>query len=105
MIGMTLVTHQTGPEGRLVSRVLIEQGLDIARELYLGLILDRARPGPSSWPAPTEAWTSKRSRPTTPERIFKEYISPGAGLRAVSGPQAGVRAGPGRARRRARPSS
>src|SRR3954451_16677981 len=40
MIGMTLVTHQTGPEGRVVSRVLIEQGLEIERELYLSIVLD-----------------------------------------------------------------
>src|SRR5437868_10763286 len=42
MIGMTLVTHQTGPEGRLVSRVLIEEGLQMTRELYISLLLDRA---------------------------------------------------------------
>src|SRR5215211_287113 len=42
MIGMTLVTHQTGPGGQRVSRVLVEQGLRIKRELYLGLVLDRA---------------------------------------------------------------
>src|ERR1700738_555481 len=42
MLGMTLVTHQTGPEGRLVSRVLIEEGLQMQRELYLSIVLDRA---------------------------------------------------------------
>src|SRR5262245_2257653 len=42
MIGMTLVTHQTGPEGRVVSRVLIEEGLQMTRELYLSVVLDRA---------------------------------------------------------------
>src|SRR5262245_39568317 len=42
MIGMTLVTHQTGPEGRVVSRVLVEQGLQMTRELYLSIVLDRA---------------------------------------------------------------
>src|SRR5690349_13743214 len=41
ILGMNLVTHQTGPEGRAVKRVLIEEGLDIARELYLGLVIDR----------------------------------------------------------------
>src|SRR3981081_4827049 len=47
MIGMTLVTHQTGPEGRVVSRVLVEEGLQMTRELYLSLLLDRAagKPG------------------------------------------------------------
>ena len=42
MIGMTLITHQTGPEGRVVGRVLIEEGLQMQRELYLSLVLDRA---------------------------------------------------------------
>src|SRR6266705_895667 len=41
MIGMTLVTHQTGPEGRVVSRVLVEEGLQMQRELYLSIVLDR----------------------------------------------------------------
>src|ERR1700730_10456167 len=43
ILGMTLVTHQTGPEGRVVQRVLIEETLPIERELYLGIVLDRAR--------------------------------------------------------------
>ena len=43
MIGMTLVTHQTGPEGRVVSRVLVEEGLQMTRELYLSIVLDRSR--------------------------------------------------------------
>src|SRR5687767_15556861 len=42
MLGMTLVTHQTGPEGRVVSRVLIEEGVQMTRELYLSVVLDRA---------------------------------------------------------------
>src|SRR6185312_12124655 len=42
MLGMTLVTHQTGPEGRVVRRLLIEETLPIERELYLGIVLDRA---------------------------------------------------------------
>ena len=41
MIGMRLVTHQTGPSGQIVQRVLVEQGLQIKRELYLGIVLDR----------------------------------------------------------------
>src|SRR5512147_2366201 len=43
ILGMRLVTHQTGPEGRIVKRLLIEQGISIARELYIGITLDRAR--------------------------------------------------------------
>src|SRR5215831_17410183 len=42
MLGMTLVTHQTGPDGRVVGRLLVEEGLQIARELYLGMVIDRS---------------------------------------------------------------
>ena len=42
MLGMKLVTHQTGPEGKIVHKVIVEQGLDIERELYVGIVLDRA---------------------------------------------------------------
>ena len=42
ILGMTLVTHQTGPEGRLVRRLLVEEGADIAKELYVGMVVDRA---------------------------------------------------------------
>ncbi len=64
MLGMTLVTHQTGPEGRVVQRMLIEETLPIEHEFYLG---HRARPRHRqeyvSWRRPTAAWRSKRSRP------------------------------------------
>jgi len=46
LLGKTLVTHQTGPAGRVVRTVFVEQGCEIARELYLGLVIDRAR----GWP-------------------------------------------------------
>src|SRR6187401_1054630 len=46
LLGMTLVTHQTGPDGRVVGRLLVEQGLGIARELYLGLVIDRSTKRP-----------------------------------------------------------
>ena len=69
MLGMTLVTHQTGPEGRQVKRVYVEEGCDIARELYLGAA-DRPRglAGRPSWPRPKAAWRSRRSRPRRPRR-------------------------------------
>ena len=67
MLGMTLVTHQTGPEGRVVQRLLIEETLPIEQELYLGIVLDRAhgqaRVHGVRRPA---AWISRRSRPETP---------------------------------------
>ena len=80
MIGMTLRTHQTGPEGRLVSRVFIEQGLSIARELYLALVLDRAAARPILMASPDGGMDIEEVAHKTPERIFKEYINPGAGL-------------------------
>ena len=61
ILGMTLVTHQTGPEGRIVQRLLIEETLPIERELYLGIVLDRCRSSRSSWRRPPAAWRSKRS--------------------------------------------
>ncbi len=59
--GMNLVTHQTGSEGRKVSRLLVEQGVPIARELYLGIVVDRAAGKPSSWPVRKAAWKSRPS--------------------------------------------
>ncbi len=91
ILGMTLVTHQTGPEGRLVQRLLIEETLPIDRELYLGIVLDRGRASRCSWPRPPAAWTSKRWRPRRPELILKETIDPGFGLppsRRASSPSA-----------------
>ena len=69
MLGMTLVTHQTGPEGRQVRRVYVEDGCEIARELYLGAVIDRADGARSpSWPRPRAASRSRRSRPRRPRR-------------------------------------
>ena len=82
MLGMRLVTHQTGPEGRIVSRVLIEEGLDIARELYLGLVLDRAAERPVMMVSPDGGVEIEKVAAETPERIFKEYIHPTMGLAA-----------------------
>ena len=82
ILGMTLVTHQTGPEGRLVKRVLIEEGLDVARELYLGIVIDRA----SGWPvfmASTEGGMEiEVVAAEHPEKILKEFINPAVGFQA-----------------------
>jgi succinyl-CoA synthetase beta subunit len=80
MIGMTLVTHQTGTEGQKVRRVLVEQGLRIKRELYLGLVLDRARERPVLMVSPDGGVEIEKVAEETPERIFKEHIHPGVGL-------------------------
>ncbi len=80
MLGMKLVTHQTGPEGRIVQRVLIEQGLTIARELYLGLVLDRAAQRPVMMASPAGGMEIEKVAEETPHLIFKEYIHPTAGF-------------------------
>ena len=82
LIGMRLVTYQTGPEGQVVQRVLIEQGLAIKRELYLGLVLDRATERPALMVSPDGGVEIEKVAHDTPERIFKEFIHPGAGLAA-----------------------
>ena len=82
IIGMTLVTHQTGPEGRLVKKVLVEQGLNIAKELYLSIIPTGRRPRSSSWPARPAGWISRRWPQKTPEKIIKVYIDPLLGIQA-----------------------
>jgi succinyl-CoA synthetase beta subunit len=80
MIGMTLKTHQTGPEGRVVARVLVEEGLEMERELYLGLVLDRTAGRPVMMASSAGGVDIEDVAAKTPEAIFKEYISPGTGL-------------------------
>jgi succinyl-CoA synthetase beta subunit len=80
MIGMTLVTHQTGPEGRVVSRVLIEQGLDITRELYLSLLLDRAAGKPVIMASAAGGMDIEEVAAKTPEQIVRVHIDPGVGV-------------------------
>jgi succinyl-CoA synthetase beta subunit len=82
MIGMRLVTIQTGPEGQVVQRVLVEQGLRIQRELYLGLVLDRASEKPVLMVSPDGGVEIEKVAHDTPDRIFKEFIHPGTGLAA-----------------------
>src|SRR4051812_5257766 len=80
IFGMTLVTHQTGPEGRKVSRLLVEQGLPIARELYLGLVIDRAAGRPVIMASQDGGMDIETVAEKTPERIHKEYVDPATGL-------------------------
>jgi succinyl-CoA synthetase beta subunit len=82
IIGMRLVTYQTGPGGQKVRRVLVEQGLRIKRELYLGLVLDRALERPVLMVSPDGGVEIEKVAEETPERIFKEHIHPGVGLSA-----------------------
>ena len=81
IIGMNLVTHQTEPEGKKVNRVLIEQGVDIERELYAGLVLDRAV-GRTAFMVSTEGGVEiEKVAAETPEKILKEWIDPAVGFR------------------------
>jgi len=80
MLGKILVTHQTGPQGRQVRRVLVEQGLDIAREIYLAMALDRAQ-GRVAVICSTEGGVEIEAvAEKQPEKIFKEAIDPVIGL-------------------------
>ena len=80
MIGMTLITNQTGPGGRLVSRVLVEKGLHMTRELYLSLVLDRAAGKPVMMASAAGGMDIEEVAASTPEQIVKVYIEPGVGL-------------------------
>src|SRR5512146_870703 len=80
MIGMTLVTHQTGPEGRVVGRVLIEQGLQMTRELYLSLVLDRAAGKPVMMASAAGGMDIEEVAAKTPEQSVRVYIEPGVGI-------------------------
>jgi succinyl-CoA synthetase beta subunit len=80
MLGMHLVTHQTGPEGRLVQRLLIEETLPIERELYLGIVLDRAQGKPVFMASAAGGMEIEQVAAETPELILKEPIEPGFGL-------------------------
>jgi succinyl-CoA synthetase beta subunit len=80
ILGMTLVTHQTGPEGRVVQRLLIEQTLPIERELYLGIVLDRALGVPVFMASSEGGMDIEEVAAKTPEKILKEPLKPGFGL-------------------------
>jgi succinyl-CoA synthetase beta subunit len=80
MIGMTLITHQTGPEGRVVSRVLVEEGLQMTRELYLSIVLDRASGKPVMMASAAGGMDIEEVAASTPEKIVRVYIEPGVGL-------------------------
>src|SRR3954470_3796942 len=82
MIGMNLVTAQTGPEGRRVQKVLIEEGLDIRKELYLGIVIDRQTGKPVFMASASGGMDIEEVAAKTPELILREHIEPGLGLQA-----------------------
>ena len=80
ILGMRLVTQQTGPEGRIVKRLLIEQGMNIAREMYVGITLDRVRSQNVVMVSTEGGVEIEKVAAETPEKILKEYVYPGIGL-------------------------
>jgi succinyl-CoA synthetase beta subunit len=80
ILGMTLVTHQTGPAGQKVQRLLIESGSAIARELYLGLVLDRASGKVVFMASQSGGMEIEQVAHDTPELIYKEYVNPAIGF-------------------------
>ncbi len=80
LLGNRLVTIQTGPEGRTVHQVLVEEGCDIARELYLGIVLDRAAAKPVVMASREGGVEIEKVAAETPELIFKEHFTPDRGL-------------------------
>jgi succinyl-CoA synthetase beta subunit len=80
ILGMTLVTHQTGPEGRVVQRLLVEETLPIDKELYLGIVLDRATGKIIFMASAAGGMEIEEVAAKTPEAILKEVIDPGLGL-------------------------
>ena len=80
MLGMNLVTHQTGPEGRQVGRVLVEQGLDIVRELYLSIVIDRAAACPVIIASAAGGMDIEEVAARTPEQILRVYVDRGTGV-------------------------
>ncbi len=80
ILGMQLVTHQTGPEGQKVRRLYIEQGLDIARELYLGLVVDRDKRRIAIMASTEGGVEIEKVAEETPEKILTEHVDPVVGL-------------------------
>jgi succinyl-CoA synthetase beta subunit len=80
LIGKTLVTHQTGPQGKVVRKVLVEEQMDIERELYLGIVLDRSRSQLVVMASTEGGVEIEKVAAETPEKILKEYVDPGVGF-------------------------
>ena len=82
ILGMNLITHQTGPEGQRVRVLLIEEGLPIDKEFYLGIVLDRASGRPVFMASAAGGMDIEEVAANTPERIFKETIDPAVAFRS-----------------------
>jgi succinyl-CoA synthetase beta subunit len=93
MLGMTLITHQTGPEGRVVRHLLVEETLPIERELYLGIVIDRTEARPVFMASQSGGMEIEQVAEENPDAILKEYITPGLGLEAYQARKLAFRLG------------
>jgi succinyl-CoA synthetase beta subunit len=87
MLGMQLVTHQTGPQGQEVRRLYIEDGCNIARELYLGMLIDRATSSVTIMASTEGGMDIEEVAEKTPEKILKVVVDPAIGFQAFQGRQ------------------
>ena len=85
ILGMQLVTHQTGPEGKLVHKVYIEEGADIKDELYLGVVLDRAKEMPVIMASTEGGMEIEKVAEESPEKIIKVAVDPAVGFQGFHG--------------------
>jgi len=82
MIDMTLITPQTGPEGKLVKKIMVEEALDIDKELYIGIVIDRAKEAPVIMVSSEGGMEIEKVAAETPDLIYKEYIDPATGFQS-----------------------
>ncbi len=87
ILGMTLVTHQTGPEGKVVKRLLVEEGMDIKKEFYLGIVLDRETSRLAFMVSTEGGVEIEKVAAETPEKIHKAFIDPAIGFTAFQARQ------------------
>ncbi|MGH7808111.1 MAG: ADP-forming succinate--CoA ligase subunit beta [Thermodesulfobacteriota bacterium] len=80
MLGMRLITHQTGPEGKIVKKLLVEEASNIEKEMYLGVVIDRAQEKIVLMASPEGGVEIEEVARNQPERILREYIDPSVGL-------------------------
>ncbi len=81
ILGMTLVTHQTGPEGKLVKKILIEEGMEIVKELYISLLIDRETSQVMIMASEAGGMEIEEVAEDTPEKIITEYVDPVVGVK------------------------
>ena len=94
LLGTTLVTHQTGPEGKEVQKVFVEQGCDIDKEFYLGMVIDRATSRVTMMVSSEGGVEIEEVAARAPEKILRATIDPAVGFGAFPGPPARLRPGP-----------